>query len=249
MPFLRRVLVLGLVASIEVTIAPTPASAKPMRLSDARPRWVTVRFEASPEDAPGQLDTRYGEALPAWLEPDAAPGRMRVTIPAHWVESRLLASQGARAGSVSDFTWLFDVRTGDVVSASLSGVLVRRLGVGVLRFEADVQIRTELGTLAAGGFRRPETLLGERIFEFCDPSRDEGCTAVPAVPYDPRTGYVNAVGFVDARALHVTTRSFSDLGEARFEELDEATLRSAALDGAAPRAAAVSAPGPGGADR
>jgi hypothetical protein len=30
---------------------------------------------------------------------------------------------------------------------------------------------------------------------------------------------VNAVGFLSARAIRITTRSFSPLGEARFEEL------------------------------
>lgn len=243
MPFLPRVAVLGLLAPLGLTLAPAAsAPAEPMRLSDPRPRWVGVRFEASPEDAPGVLDACYGEAIPAWLEPDAAPGRVRITIPAPSVESRLLAKHGARPGSVGDFTWLFDARSGDVLSASLSGVLVRRLGVGFLRFDKEVAIHTELSTLVAAGFRDPEDLFGEHVIAYCDPSAEDGCTVVPTAPYDPGTGYVNAVGFLDARAMGVTTRSFSDLGEARFEELDEAALSSAGSDGAPPRTPAVSSP-------
>jgi hypothetical protein len=239
-----RVRLLGLLAPLGLAIAAPPAPAEPMQLADTRPRWVTVRFEVSPEDAPGRLDAHYGEPLPAWLEPDGALGCVRVTIPAHAVEIRLLPGQGARPGSLGDFTWRFDAESGHVLSASFSGVLVRRLGVGLLRFDTEVEIRTELGTLRAAGFRGPERLLGEDFLAYCDPSQEEGCRAVPAIPYDPRTGYVNAVGFVRGRALGIETRTFSSLGEARFEELEGAALQNAESDGAALDVPAVSAPVP-----
>jgi len=249
MPFLPRVSKLGLLASLGLSLAavppPAPALAEPMRLADPRPRWVGVRFEASAEGDPGRLDACYGEELPAWLEPDAETGRVRVTIPAREVETRLMADQGARPGSLSDFTWLFDARTGDVLSASLTGVLVRRIGVGFLRFDTEVEIRSELSTLVAAGFRRPEDLLGERVIAYCEPSEEEGCTAVPAAPYDPHTGYVNAVGSMSGRALSITTRSFSSLGEARFEERDATTLARADWEALPPGPPAVSAAGPG----
>jgi len=245
MPFLSRALLLCPLASLGLALAPPPVAAEPMNLSDTRPRWVAVRFEASPADAPGRLDASYDEPIPARLEPDGAPDRVRVTIPALSVESGILEKQGVRPGSLSDFVWHFDARTGDVLSASFSGVVVRHLGVGVFRFDTDVEIRTELSTRTAAGFRSPEQLFGEEMVAYCDPSEGKGCTPVPAIPYDSRTGYVNAVGFVDARAMHLTTRSFSDLGEARFEELEGEALRSAELDGAAPGTPAVSAPGPG----
>ncbi len=233
-------------ASLGVLALPGLASAEPMRLDDPRPRWVSVRFEISPEDQPGRLDAQYGDAIPAWLEPDGESGRVRVTVPARWVESRLLADQGARPGSLSDFVWLFDARTGDVISASLSGWLRRRLGLGPLGFETRVEIETELTTLSPAGFHGPERLLGQRIFAYCDPRQDARCTPVRPVPYDSRTGYVNAVGFVSGRATRVTTRSFSPLGEARFSELEVRAPRSAGWPGAVPQAPAVSAAPPAG---
>jgi len=241
MASLPRALLLGFLGLLAL---PRVAPAQPMHLDDPRPRWVSVRFETSPEDQPGLLDRRYGEALPAWLEPDREAGRVRVTIPARWVESRLLADQGARAGSFSDFTWRFDARTGDVISASLSGRLRRRVGLGLFGFDTEVEIQTELTTLAPAGFHSPEQLLGQRIFAYCDPRQDAACTPVPPVPYDPRTGYVNAVGFVSGRTARVTTRSFSPLGEARFSELEIPTPRSVEWPGTAPRPPAVSAPPP-----
>ena len=239
MPSLPRAVLL---ASLGLLGLPRLAAADPMRLSDPHPRWVSVRFEISPEDQPGRLDTRYGDELPAWLERDRAPGRIRVTVPAHWVESDLLAREGARPGALSDFAWVFDARTGDVISATLSGLLVRRVGVGPFRFETEVEIQTELSTLAPAGFHGPEQLLGQRIFGYCNPLRDASCTPVRAIPYDPRTGYVNAVGFLTGRTARVTTRSFSPLGEARFSELDGATPWRVEWAGSAPRPPAVSAP-------
>jgi hypothetical protein len=182
MPFLPRALLPGILATLGLLNAPQPAPAEPMRLSDTRPRWISVRFEASPEDAPGRLDERYGEAVPAWLEPDVEPGRVRVTVPAPWVESHLLKGQGVRPGAFSHFTWIFDARSGDVVSASLAGVVVRRLGLGVLALDTEVEIATELTTLAPAGFRRPERLLGNRIVSYCEPSGDASCTPVLPAP-------------------------------------------------------------------
>ena len=48
-------------------LAPGSAPAEPMDLSNPTPRWVEVRLERSPRDAPGALDTVYGPTLPAWL--------------------------------------------------------------------------------------------------------------------------------------------------------------------------------------
>ena len=42
---------------------------------------------------------------------------------------------------------------------------------------------------------------------------------VPAMRYDERTGYVNAVGWLGARALGFSARNFASIGEAIFSEI------------------------------
>jgi len=48
------------------------------------------------------------------------------------------------------------------------------------------------------------------------------------VPYDPATGYVNAVGEIVARWNGIETRAFSTLGEARFSETAPPASRQSA---------------------
>jgi hypothetical protein len=141
-----------------------------------------------------------------------------VAVPAREVEERLLAGERVVPGSFGDFVWVFDVPSGHVLGASLAGRVIRTLDWGLVRTDAEVEIRVELGTLRPSGYAAPTSRLGHTVFGVCAPG-EWGCTAVSAAPLDPRTGYVNAVGPIFARALRVRAESFSPLGEAVFSEL------------------------------
>ncbi len=104
-----------------------------------------------------------------------------------------------------------------MLSATLSGSVVRSLALGPLRSESEVALRVELSTRVPAGFEPPQMRLGQLVFHACT-RHDLGCTLVPATPLDPRTGYVNAVGRIEARALRISTQSFAPLGEAIFSE-------------------------------
>ncbi len=197
--------------------AAVPAASAPLDLSNATPRPVTVRFEVSPSDRPGDRAQRFTPSLTGQLEP-AAPGTLRLRIPGAAVEQYLLAEQEPLAGSFSDFVWLFDSATGEVLSAELSGVLTRQVNWGLIGARVEAQIEARMSTLVEAGFREPVSLLGHRIFAYCGPEEPR-CQLVPPRRFDPETGYVNAVGEIYARSSLLTTRSFSPLGEAIFEEL------------------------------
>jgi len=188
-----------------------------MDLDDPRPRWITVRFEDSPADQPDRLATAFTAEISAWLEPDTEPGRMRVTIAGRDVERDYFDDQALRTGSFSDFVWIFDRETGDVVSATLRGILLRRFDLGLIESEIETSFEALMSTRATAGFARGKHVFGQLVFPLCE-IESEDCTFVAASRYDRRTGYVNAVGSILGRAFGMSARSFSALGEAIFAE-------------------------------
>ena len=189
----------------------------PLDLGDARPRWISVRFENSPADRPDRLAASYTDPIDAWLEPDADPGRLRVTVAGTAVERGYFHRQRIRAGSFSDFVWIFDRASGEVVSATLAGTLIRRFDLGPIESEVDTRFEAQMTTKAASGYRAPHDLLGQLVFPHCEEA-GEACTLIAPVRLDPRTGYVNAVGSIVGRAFGASARTFSSLGEALFSE-------------------------------
>jgi hypothetical protein len=209
---IRAALVLAILAG-----APIAGAGEPLALADPSPRWVEVRFETSPADQPGRLRGVFGPGLLAWLEPGPRPGQVTVSVPAREVEERLLVGERVVPGSFGDFVWVFDAPSGHVLAASLAGRVVRTLDWGFMRSDAEIEIRVALDTLRPAGFAAATRRLGHVVFSLCTPD-EAGCTAVPHVPFDPRTGYVNAVGPLVARTLRIRADNFSPLGEAVFSE-------------------------------
>jgi hypothetical protein len=195
------------------------AHAEPMDLDDRRPRPVAVRFETSPSDQPGRLASFYTAPVPAWLEPGDLPGQVRVTIEGTDVETRWFHNQRLRAGSFSDFVWIFDAASGEVVSAHLRGTLVRSFDLGVFQSDVETEIETEMSTRARAGFEPGRVRFGQLVFPLCVRAGGD-CTLVAPVRYDRVTGYVNAVGSLVGRAMGAAARSFSPLGEAIFSEAE-----------------------------
>lgn len=193
------------------------AGAEPLNLSDTTPRWVEVSFERSPADRPGQRGVAWSPPVPAWLRPAERSGWVLVAIPPRVVEREVFADQDPVPGSFGPFVWVFDTRTGHVVAAEVEGAVHRRVDLGFVRPRLRVEISVRMGTERVAGYRQA-SVLGLRHPEHCAPAEESACTLVAPVPYDPVTGYVNAVGPVEARAKRIVTRSFSALGEARFSE-------------------------------
>lgn len=211
-------------ALLAALLLAAPAPAEPMRLDDPTPRWVLMQLEDSPREHPEQLDTVWAPPLLAWLAPESDTGLVRVTLPASLVESHLMAPQGPRPGSFGDFVWILDPASGHVLSATLSGTVRRELHWGPFRSHTYADILVEMTTLHPMGFEAPRTLLGQVVFHACQPAdASSACTPVRPAPYDPHTGYVNAVGRIRARSKGVTTENFASLGEARFFELPRST--------------------------
>ena len=215
-----RTLALALATAFAIaTHALGARAAEPMDLGDPRPRAVAVRFETSPSDQPGRLASFYTAAVPAWLEPGDLAGHVRVTIAGADVETRWFQNQRLRPSSFSDFVWVFDAASGDVVSAHLRGTLVRRFDFGVFASDVETEIETEMTTRTRAGFEPGRVRFGQLVFPLC--ARQAGdCTLVEPVRYDRRTGYVNAVGPLIGRAMGTSARSFSPLGEAIFSEAE-----------------------------
>lgn len=202
-------------------LAAAAADAEPMDLGDERARWIEVRFEVSPHGRPGQRDTVYTERFPAWIEPDEAPGRMRVTVDAAIVEQHLMAAHAPVPGSFSDFEWIFDASTGEVVSASLSGQVVNEVGWGPISTTVHSRIEVRMSTVEQAGYELPRRILRHRIFPYCSGGRSRAadCTLVAPSRYQGSSGYVNAVGELSVSSPLVTLHTFSPLGEALFSEL------------------------------
>jgi hypothetical protein len=199
-----------------------PAWADALDLRDPTPRPVEVAFEVSPGEQPGRLDALYGEALPARLVPHERAGQVIVVLPGALVESHLLVRENPRPGSFGDFVWVFDAESGHVLSATLAGVVRRRIELGPLHRTVEAEIEVAMSTARPAGFRAPRWLLGQRVFELCEEPGDAACSFVQPAAYDPATGYINAVGVIVARTRGVAARSFSSLGEARFFEAEDA---------------------------
>jgi hypothetical protein len=185
-----------------------------MDLSLDRPRRIAVRFETAPPDRPDQIDTHYTAPLAAWLEPGEHPGETRVTIDARMVERYLFGDQNPVPGSFGDFVWIFDAASGQVRSAEVSGRLRHHIAWGHF---VETPVWVHMDTLHIAGFAPPQRLLGHVYRSYCG-REDPECTLVRARSYDPRTGYVNAVGEIVARQGPLQVRSFSPLGEAVFNE-------------------------------
>jgi hypothetical protein len=221
-----RLLLLAL--SLVSPVLAVSASAGPMDLRDPRPRTVSVRFENSPSDAPDRLAATYTADIPASLEPDSANGTVRVRVAGRDVERDWFYRQPLRPGSFSDYVWVFDPRTGDVVEASLRGVLVRRFDFGLFQREVETEFHATLDTRRPAGFGTAHRMFGQLVFPLCR-EVSHRCTLVPAARYDARTGYVNAVGAIGASAFGVSAQTFAAIGEAIFSErpADRADLASA----------------------
>lgn len=212
----KAAVVVGCVFAL-VALAPASAFCEPLDLGDARPRWVSVRFENSPADRPGLLAASYTDPIDAWLEPDADPRQVRVTVAGPAVERGYFHRQRLRPGSFSDYVWIFDRASGEVVSASLTGTFIRRFAVGPLSPEIDTRFEASMTTRKPAGFRAPHEVLGQLVFPHCEEAVD-ACTLIQPVRLDPRTGYVNAVGEIIGRAFGASASTFSAIGEALFSE-------------------------------
>jgi hypothetical protein len=218
---LRRMLALGSGWALLLLAGEVAADSFPMDLHDPTPRWGAVEFEVSPSERPGQQDFRYTQKLPAWIEPDARPGWIRVTTPGWAIESIVMAHENPVPGSFSDFVWVLEPATGQVIEARVSGTVVRELDIGFFSRNVETRIEVVMTTRSVAGYRAPTTLLGQTLYRHCSENAS-GCTLVAPTPYDTRTGHVNAVGGIAATAGGVGARTFSPLGEARFSEIDGA---------------------------
>jgi hypothetical protein len=206
------------------------ASAKPLDLRDASPREIQVAFEVSPTERPDALGLVYSKPLPASLEPGFAPTQRRVRVPAAAMES-LLAHFDPVSGSFSDYVWTFDAETGEVLSASFQGVLRRPLDLGLFAAHIETHIEVRVATHHPIGYRAPRVRLGQVVVGTCEPGAGEDCTAMLPLPLDPRTGYVNAVGTIQARAAGgLGALTFAPLGEAIFSERADVPAVSLAAD-------------------
>lgn len=207
-------------------LAAPAARSEPVDLREPLPRWVAASFERSPDAHPGVLDADYGPWIPAWLAPEASrEPRVRITVAGSLVERHLFEGQSPRPGTFSDYTLLMDVATGHVLEAVFTGVVVRHLHIGFLRLASEVELRASMSTLSAAGFEPPRKLLGEVIFGHCH-GHGGDCTLVRPVPYDPRTGYANAVGLLEGRTRALRVRLFSPLGKFRLREMAPEELES-----------------------
>ena len=207
-----------------------PVLASPMDLRDMRPRWVGVAFEVSPSSKPYQLQNVYTERVQAWFEPISESGQVRITVGGNTVESRLLWDQEPKAGSFSDFVWIFDVATGHVVSASLSGTLWRQLSWGIGRQKVEAKIAADMTSTAVAGYKPPLRLLGNVFHRFCSDPESPRCTLVEGRGYDFESGYVNAVGKMKVGSRIAGAGVFSPLGEAVFSELEDTEPSHASLE-------------------
>lgn len=216
-------------------LAASAVNAVPLDLDDPTPRWIEVRFETSPADAPGRLDEQWSVARPAYLEP-AAGGRIRIEVPSEILEAHLRTTgTDAVPGTFGSFVWTLDTATGHVLEASLAGRIREPVVLGPMRTTVEVQIRVEMTTRSSGGFRPESSYLGKKAHAFCESApaataATRDCTLVPPRPLNPESGYVNAIGSVRAETPLVRLRAFSPLGEARFSERENLPREEARHD-------------------
>lgn len=220
----------GLLASLALAILafasrPCAAQSVPLDLGDPTPRRIEVRFEVSPADQPGRLDTAWSTPRPGLLEPTSHPDRVRIRIPASAMEAHL-RSTGTEVvpGTFSDFVWILDRVSGHVLEAGLAGRIHERIAIGLLATRIAVEIRVDMSTERGGGFRTKRAPFGIQTHDFCSPGEGaRSCVAVETRRFDPRQGYVNAVGSILAATPMAEVRAFSPLGEVRFSEGDAET--------------------------
>jgi hypothetical protein len=193
------------------------ASAEPMRLADPTPRWIVVQFEDSPSERPELLDRVYTRPFAAWLEPDAA-GNITVRLDSDVLEQTLFLENDPVPGSFSDYVWVFDRTSGDVLSASFTGAFAYVFDWGLARTEVHAQVSARMGTTTAAGFEPLKRVWGRSLYPYCDDVHASGCTAVPPRAYDER-GYVNAVGYLAIDSPLTQFATYSAVGEARFSEI------------------------------
>lgn len=203
-----------------------PLSTEPMRLDDATPRVVAVQFEDSPNDRPDLLDRVYSRPYTAWLEPDG-PDRVTIRIRSQILEQSLFLQNDPVPGSFSDFVWVFDRKTGEVLSASFSGVFAYTIDWGFVSSEVHAQVEARMATDRAGGFQPGTPIPGLQLNRFCEDVERAKCREVAAQRYDAERGYVNAVGYLSIDSPLTEFSTYSAVGEARFSELPAATLRVA----------------------
>lgn len=199
-------------------IAPAAAGA-PLDLSDTTPRWVAVAFEISPAEHPARRRAHFTPRLPARLEPGMRPGEIRIRVAGPLVEQFLLPGHDPTPGSFGDFLWTFDGNTGHVVSAQLAGSVRKQVGWGFTAWSAEARIRVRMSTRAPVAFETAE-FMGEAIHGLCEHPPRPSCTRVDPSTLDPRSGYVNAVGWLSIDSGPIRIDSFSPLGEAIFSEVE-----------------------------
>ncbi len=212
---MARTLLIGL-----LLLLPPSALAEPVDFLDPTPRWVEVAFEVSPRDKPIQIDTIYTPKIRAWLEAGDRRGWMKVTVDRRDVECILLADDDPVAGSFTDFVWVFDAVTGEVVSAVLSGTLTKEVDWGLFQSKVRTQIEADMATNRVGGVKKPRRWMGQQLFGYCSDEDGQRCTVADASVYDAASGYVNAVGELSVRFGDLALRTFSPLGEAVFSEVE-----------------------------
>ena len=209
-----------------VLLGATPAAAQPMNLKEMRARPVRVAFEISPSHLPARLDHQYSERVPGWFEPGPGEGQATIRIAGPDVERALHHSQPV-PGSFGDFVWIFEVESGHVLSATVSGAFLQRLDWGLMETDVKANIRARMTTLRSAGFTAPRSQLGHVVFDHCGQG-DAQCSMVAPRAYDLTTGYVNAVGSISVTAVGgLGTDTFSPLGEAVFMEMPADTAVSA----------------------
>jgi len=199
----------------------TASSGEPMRLDDPTPRSVFIQFENSPRDRPDLLDGRYTEPFAAWLEPDDQ-GRVTVRLRGAVLEESLFRENDPVAGSFSDFLWVFDEQSGDVLSAEFSGVFSYEIDWGFWSSRVKARVQARMATTRPGGFRPAKRILDRLLIGYCEDVDRGGCQAVEPQAYDASRGYVNAVGYLAIDSSFKSFDTFSALGEARFSEVPAA---------------------------
>lgn len=201
--------------------ATSAAAQAPIDLMNPEHRRVEVRFEISPDEAPGQLDRHWSVARPAILERSSDHQVIQIRIPAAEIEQQFRSmGRDPVPESFSDFVWTLDRTTGHVLEAAFEGRVRSELALGFLTTRAEVAIRVEMNTRLPAGYKAGREVLGNRMHGFCNAlDRSRECTLVTPRPYDASRGYVNAVGFLRASSAVTKIRTFSPLGEVVFTEL------------------------------
>lgn len=207
------------------------AIAAPLDLQDPTPRWVEVRFENSPPNAPGQLDSSWSGRRRAYLDQAPDQAIVRIRVPAEGIEAQLRANGSETvSGTFSDFVWHLDPRTGHVLRAAFSGRIRERISFGLIRASTMVDIRVEMTTIDPAGFRKPRGLFGLKTHFYCSPLEGHPeCIEVEPTRFDPESGYVNAIGRLHAATAIAEIHAFSPLGEAQFSELDASATENVFL--------------------